>query len=228
MKNTSTRSAGQGFLEYALIISLIPIAVFLVLNLTGVSLRDVYCSVIGIFGSKACNASYFADEFDSLDQWQVINGNWKNIDGQLCNERGGLIFSDIPQSGDYQINLKGANLSKGNGFGVLFRSSNYNKDNSYIFQYDSGFGSGEMIYRERANGREFSPSARYKPGGDFDWYNESHDISIKVEGDTFTAYVDSEQVLQTQDATWAEGGIGLRTWNATDVCFDSISVDPLP
>ncbi|RLE02741.1 MAG: hypothetical protein DRJ13_05250 [Bacteroidetes bacterium] len=222
------RSQGQGILEYVLIISLIPIAILLIMNITGVSVRDAYCSVMNIFGSKVCHESYFSDEFDNLDQWQIMYGNWKINDGRLCNQRSGAIFAEIPQGDDYQITLKGANLTRGNGYGIMFRSTNFEKDNSYIFQYDPGYSGGEMIFRERANRREFRPFARYDPGNTFNWKTESHDIKLIVQEDTFTAYIDSEQILQTRDNTWTEGGIGLRTWDNTEVCFDSITVDPLP
>jgi len=174
------RVPGQGILEYVLIISLIPVVLWLVLNLTGVSLRDAYCSVIDTFGIDACQASYFSDSFDNLDQWDIIDGNWQINDGKLCDKGGGRIFAEIPGVEDYQITLSGANLSEGNGFGIMFRSTNFEDDNSYIFQYDPGYGSGRMLFRERANGREFSPSATYNPGGDYNWHDESHDIKLVV------------------------------------------------
>ena len=228
MINSKKGNAGQGFIEYVLIIGLIPVLLIGVLDVMGVTLRDVYCNVITTLGSDACKGSFFTDSFDSLDEWEIITGKWNINDGKLCNNKGGKIFRDIPQSNDYQINLSGANLTKGSGFGIMFRSTNYEKDNGYIFQYDAGFGKGAMIFRERVNGREFHPSARYRPTGDYDWYNEPHDIKLVIQGDTFTAFVDDQQVLQTQDKTWSEGGFGFRTWNATEVCFDNVSVDPIP
>lgn len=227
-KLINMNSEGQGLLEYVLIVSLIPILLILILNLTGMSVKDLYCEIASNFGSKACTNTYFSDSFENLDQWEIISGKWETVDGRLCNKGTGAIFTEIPQSDDYQITLSGANITKGNGYGLMFRSTNFQKDNGYIFQYDPGYGRGEMIFRERANGREFRPSARYKPPTDYVWHGEPRDIKLIVQGDTFTAYVDDQEVLQTQDISWGEGGIGIRTWNGTQVCFDAISVDPIP
>ena len=219
--------AGQGILEVGLLFVLVVVVVLLSLNLFGVSTREMYCSVINAFGIDACQQTYFSDDFNDLDQWQVIRGNWSIEDGNLCIKRGGRIFADIPQSGDYQVVLSGAEMTRGNGFGIMFRASNYSRDNSYIFQYDPGYARGSMIFRERANGREYRPSATNRLGRDYSWYNTPHDIRVVVSGDTFTAFVDDEQVLQTQDSTWTEGGIGLRSWDNTNACFDRITVEPL-
>lgn len=138
------------------------------------------------------------------------------------------MFADVPQSGDYQVTVRGAEITRGNGYGVMFRADNFQRDNSYTFQYDPGFRGGAMIYRERANRREFRPFEVYRPGAGYTWHNQTREIRIVVEGDLFTTYVDDELVLQSRDSTWQEGGIGLRSWNNTSACFDSISVDPLP
>jgi Flp pilus assembly pilin Flp len=224
-------SKGQGLVEYALIIALIGLATVGGLEATGYSLRDVYCAVAqGISGRTSCQGPehYFYDDFDNMDQWKVVRGNWYTEDGKLCGGPGeGRIFADVPQSGDYVINLKGANLAQGNGYGLYFRSSNVDQVNGYTFQFDPGYAGGSYLLRRWYQGREFRPSAAVRDPN-MSWHGTSHDIKLVVQGDTITAFVDGRQVYQVHDSTWSEGGVGLRTWDHTKVCFDSISVDPIP
>ncbi len=222
---------GQGLVEYVLIILLIAIAVMLAVKASGINLTAVYCNIIKGSGgnSGTCSSSLFSDDFNNLNNWKIISGNWAVKNGHLCggpNE--GRIFANVNSTGNYVINLNGATLSKGNGYGLYFNSSNYSAVNGYDFQYDPGYGSGAYLLREWYQGNELSPSATvYAPKG-YNW-NQSHNIQMIVSNNTYTAYVDGTKVYQAADSTYPSGsGIGLRTWDSTQVCFDSISVNPLP
>ncbi len=217
----------QGLVEYALLIVLVVLAIILALSIAGVSLKDVYCLIAQKLGAQpaACTGALFSDDFDTLSGWQIISGKWEIKNGKLCNANGGQIFKPLPGAGDYVINLNGAKLDQGNGYGIFFRADNFKQVNGYTFQYDPGLRG--FAFREWYQGREFAPSALYKPGN-YDYYSSPHDIQVVVQGNTFTAYVDGQQVVKTTDPTYRQGSIGLRSWDSSVVCFDSISVNALP
>jgi len=227
-KRFSTR--GQGFIEYILLIVLIVVASLLALGATGNSIKSVFCNILaGDLGSKpgVCSSSYLNDDFKTLDHWDIVKGKWWLDNDRLCAGPGeGQILSTIPAS-DYVINLNGVNLEKGKGYSILFRISGSKKVDGYAFQYDPTYSNGAFLFRKIAHGREFSPFA-IKMVSDFDWYQESHDIQVVVQGMTFTANIDGEMILQGSDTTFAEGNIGLQTRSSSMVCFDSIHVDPTP
>jgi fructan beta-fructosidase len=220
-------SLGQSLVEYALLIVLIALIVILVLSLLGVNLTDVYCYISEKLGTQpaVCTGSLFSDDFNNLSNWEIISGKWEIKNGKLCTSGSGQIFKPLKGASDYVINLNGAKLDKGNGYGVFFRADNFKKVNGYTFQYDPGLSG--MVFREWYHGNEFSPSAYYKPGA-YDYYSSPHDIQIVVKGNTYTTFVDGKQVVQTTDSTYTEGGIGLRSWDSSVVCFDSITVNALP
>jgi Flp pilus assembly pilin Flp len=222
------KQQGQGMTEYMLLLVLLAVVVILVLRIGGVTLKQVFCKTITSLGGKPalCSNALFQDDFNNLKNWQIVNGNWQSINGQLCGGGGeGRIFSPISGATDYVVNLNGATMTKGNGYGLYFRSSNVSKVNGYSFQFDPGYG--EYILREWYQGNEFSnPIARYKPTSPS--WNSTHNVQIIVRGSTYTASVDGKQVFQISDPSYTMGGIGLRTWDSTQVCFDSISVNPIP
>jgi Flp pilus assembly pilin Flp len=222
------KQTGQGLVEYILLVVLIAILVLLVLRLSGVSIKQLFCKAVTSLGGQPamCSASLFQDDFNNLKKWQVVNGNWKIDDGRLCGSGGeGRIFAPISGASDYVINLNGATMTEGNGYGLYFRDSNVTSVNGYNFQFDPGYGG--FIMRKWYNGAEMAPTVVAKPAAGFN-YNATHNIQVTVQGSTFTAFVDGQQVFQTSDPSYTSGGIGLRTWDSTQVCFDSISVNPLP
>ena len=216
---------GQALIEYALIPVMVILIVILGLNAFGIEISTIFNSVLcGFSGANNC-AGYFADEFNDLEAWNIVRGKWDIEDGKLCGGPGeGRIFTDLANR-DYVINIQDATLFKGNGYGIYFRTTNSEKVDGYNFQYDPGYGKGSFVIRKWFKGRELQPIAIAK-APDFDWYNQEHDLKIVVDGNTFTAFINDEQVLQAVDDTYNEGGVGFRTWDGTTACFENISVDP--
>lgn len=181
--------------------------------------------------NRASN-NYFFDDFsdgDVNDWFTPQGGDW-----HLENDRYGAgpvfqehrTFAGIPGWKDYTVTVK-AELSQGDGYGIYFRATNPKKVNAYIFQYDPGFGQGAFLFRQVIKGEEQYPFAINRAPDNYDWYNKTHTISIKVQGDTFTAYVDDQQVLQGSLDAFKIGQFGLRTWWLSSVCFDDVTVTPL-
>jgi len=217
MERDRFREDGQGAIEYALIFALIAGVVALALALMGVSVRDVYCDVMGGMGKDVCSVD--------LTSWKVRRGKW-SLGEPMCNKSSGQgsVFADGYTGKDAVITIDSAKLSRGNGYGVYFRATNVNKRlNGYTFQYDPGYGGGAFIIRKWVHGHELPPLA-VKKDRNFPWHGSDNKIQLKIVGDTFTVFVNGEQVLVGKDDTYKEGGIGLRTWDSTRACFKGISV----
>lgn len=231
---------GQGLGEYALLLVLVAIGVFLLLQLLGFSVQDVYCKVTeAISGSPTCAPQkYCGDDFaGGLDAWRTLRGQPVSQDGKLCLQKDSQTFNTCSmeqKQSDYVIRMDDVVLDKGNGYGVFFRTTDSGRGPSgYIFQYDPGMKyhgyppNGAYLIRRWVNGREiWTPLAIAPIPGDV--YAVPHDIEIIVQGDTFTVKIDGQQVLQAADSTYQSGGVGLRTWDNTQVCSAEYSLLPTP
>ena len=234
-KSPSDKSErGQGLTEYVLILALTLVTAITAMELTGYSVREVYCNVaksLGFEGTCAGKRIYCQDDFENLDKWVTNWGTFTNQDGKMCTSRGAKNYSNcstqMPNNTDYSVYVSGTELTRGNGYGVFFRGTELDgRTNGYILQYDPGWGGGAIIMRKWINGRELPPFAVKRLPG-YDWYGEAHDIRIDVQGNTFTAYLNGEEILVGQDDTYTEGGIGIRSWDNSQTCIDSITVGQL-
>ncbi len=207
---------GQGVLEYALLLLLLGAALVTVLSATGTSLTEAYCLTVSLFNENACQTD--------LVDWELYSGDCTANGAQVCCSNYGYIFSNDYQGENYTINVSGADLSEGMGYGIYFRTTRENGSfNGYNFQYDPGYAGGAFLFREWVNGHELSPFGREDQSA-FDWYAKPRDLTIDVNGETFTAYVDGEQVLTGSDESFGNGGVGVRVWGGSELCIDSISV----
>ena len=174
----------------------------------------------------------FTPEVESEWKWQEVGWrkDWEEKDGYYYGGTNGggqyWTFAGNEDWTDYKVKVK-ANLLKGNGYGIYFRASDPKAVNAYVLQYDPGYGQGEFLFRRVEDGKESRLFAREKPAGDFDWHDQESIITIEVRGDTFTASVDGEPLLTGQDSNYAQGSIGLRTWDGTEAAFDYVKVTPL-
>jgi Flp pilus assembly pilin Flp len=228
------RFAAQGMVEYALVLVLIAIASLLILQLSGVSIRDVYCRVAAGLGANACGqTAYCQDNFANLGGWKVSAGpasGWVISNGQLCASGNGTIANKCSMSGmpsnDYTAEIVSAKLNTGNGYGLFFRSFDNGLGMSgYAFQYDPGLSG--VVIRKWVNGAEINPALAYKSMPGTDWYGAAHNLSVKVVGDTFIGMVDGVPVLTAKDSTYPSGGTGLRVWDSTQVCMNNFGVNPI-
>lgn len=225
---------GQSMVEVALILALAVTVTIIMLVILGVRLRDIYCTVVDAVGSKpiACEGVLFEEPFASLDAWTFPVGNgWEQQDGQLCNERGGehRAMAGDASWDDYRVSVDNAEMGQGNGYGVYFRTTEPEAVNGYVFQYDPGYRgapypNGAFLIRKVVNGSETSPIAVQAAPPGYEWNDVNRQVEVDVKGDTFTAYIDGEPVVTAQDSQFQNGGIGLRTWNGTQACFDNITV----
>ncbi len=222
MKPLSRRDAGQSFTELAILLGLVAAVVVVGLTLTGEGTRDALCRASSVFGVEC--GDLLRDDFSSLDNWSIQNGRWQIRDDRLCIDGPGRIYHPLDRN-DYVINVDLARITKGNGYGIFFRDSGGAKFNGYSFQYDPGYGRGAFIIRKWINGHELSmPIARVDAPRGYDWYGADRKVQVEVRGDTFTASIDGQPVVQVRDSSFTSGGIGFRSWDSTSACFDNLSV----
>jgi hypothetical protein len=225
-KDRVNDSAGQGLIEYALILLAVVLTAILSLTAMGVDVSNIFCQVAGGVGANNVCGHIFSDDFANLSNWNIVNGVWQAINGDLTGGPGeGRIFHDMSQS-DYMITLNKATLDQGNGYGVFFRATNDSNVNGYSFQFDPGYGGGAFIMRKWVNGNELAPFAVANAPG-YNWNAANRQVQVAVKGSTFTAYVDGKQVVSGTDSTYSKGGVGLRTWDSSTTKFGDISVDPV-
>ncbi|MGQ9585221.1 MAG: hypothetical protein ACUVXG_07460 [Anaerolineae bacterium] len=89
---------------------------------------------------------------------------------------------------------------------------------------EPGIYQGVFTYRKVVSGSVSAPFAQAIAPADYQWYEVEREIKIVVRGNTFTTYIDGVQVLQASDAQFHAGQIGLRTWERSHACFDSVRV----
>ena len=209
--------SGQSLLEYGLILLLAAGVVLGTLSAVGVDLKGVYCQILEGFGVDACQ--------QVLMDWDLYQGNCQAVNGKVCCDQYGYIFANEFSGEDYTLQVSGAHLTQGWGYGIFFRTQRNNGGfDGYNFQYDPGYGSGEFLFRKWINGYELSPIAREPAPQGFDWYSAPRDLLIEISGDTFTAFVDGKEVLSVTDDSYQEGGVGVRVWDSSSFCTDGVTV----
>ena len=84
-----------------------------------------------------------------------------------------------------------------------------------------------IYFSKWVNGVQIKPYIKmYYLPSDIDW-NNPPDMSVKVEGNTFTAYMNGQQVLQGSDKTYTEGGTGVFSNAGTELSFSDFLINPL-
>jgi hypothetical protein len=220
----SKNPKGQGLIEFALIIAMLAITTMLSLNLMGVSIQETYAKIIeALTGDNICQ-TYYANSFDNyLDDWKRLKtpgfwkGNFKIKDGQLIGDPLGALMLNQYSGSDYLINITDPQLKQTsttwNGYGVIFRAD-YDKNDrldGYMFEVEKVDKNdpGLMYFSKWENGYQIKPPlSAVKVPPKFDW-NKPGDLSVSVQGNTFTAYLNGEKVLETQDNTYDAGKVGI-------------------
>lgn len=234
-----TKQRGQGLAEYAIIILLVALAVVLGITLMGEKTRDTYSEVAEALGGDGVNANFCESDMTSAGDWSFAGngtGSWSLADGQMCrvtDNQNGYAYSTCSQTeamkdpSDYTIHLEDVVLKRGQGYGVMFRLQDYDSSpNGYAFQYDPGLDG--LVFRKWVNGWEVWNPLDYQQLVNYEYYLVPRDIDIVVKGNTMAAYIDGELVLSASDDTYDAGGVGLRTWGSTEVCFDDFAITAIP
>lgn len=190
------------------------------------------CSVHGVDttteeNEQIFNYVLFRSDFSDSTAWRVVSGNWKFENGVARSPLTGenRAFAGEEDWTNYTI-IANARVVQGKGLGIYFRATDVKNVDGYVFQVDPGLGN-KFVFRRLTDGKESSPIATANGPSGFDWY-ASHQIEIKVENDTFVAYVDGKEVLRASDSTYGNGMIGIRSWSGSEAEFNDIEVKQQP
>lgn len=233
-KNTSFPK-GQALVEYALLILLIALVAGLALNAMGVSIPEIYNQAMagGRGDDLACNPLARAGkDWEAFEDKFWRGGIVQQHSGyQVCPLCGGLLPGYSGR--DYRVDLSGVKVKNvnptWNGYGVTFRAK-YDKKglHGYMFEIEKVNKNApvQIYFSKWVNGKQIRPPlAVQNLPPDFDW-NNPPDISVKVEGDTFVAYLNGKEVLKASDKTYAEGGAGMVANLGTRLDFADFLLNP--
>jgi hypothetical protein len=113
-----------------------------------------------------------------------------------------------------------------NGFGMILRVKD--RKNFYHFEVSSdGYWRAGIVQNgDWHNWDDWAASSAVKVS------NAQNHLKVIMKGDTFTFFVNDEQVFQKQDKTYAVGDIGLFALSlidrpGTDISFDNVKVTPV-
>jgi len=233
----------QSLIEYVLILALFTVLTVVGLHLTGVKTNDLFSRIGAVFDISTDQTSgdptsepteesdivYAMDDFSDLDDWKKISGPhcWRTTGGILSITKdtcSSVMLNKTTIPDDYTYSMGMAQLTSGSGYALMFRMVDEpGTFSGYSFQVDPGYGN-QFVFRRFDRGAELhTPLARAVFPPDFDM-NAPHQVSVRVVGDTFTAFIDGAQVLSASDSTYASGGAGLRTWDSTQASFDDFRV----
>jgi len=175
----------------------------------------------------------YADDFsDPGSGWQTLS----DVSADVKYDNGALRFT-IKQENLTQWSNPGKAFQDGvlevdaapndgptdNGFGVLFRYKD--RKNFYHFEISSDgyWRAGLMRDGKWENWEDWAGHPNIKTG------DAVNHIKVVMQGDTFTFFVNDQQVSQRQDKSFDSGDIGLFALTlidapGTDVSFDNVSV----
>ncbi len=224
---------------------------------------SVNCSVHSDGESVSTLSTDFVFDFnliksiDNIPGGSLQVGDWEiTSDGNkytLHNTRNGenrILFKN--ENEEYSINTSVQLSSRtgnnsGNGYGIIFEASTTQEgnDSGYIFQLNKNSSSGMLSIRQRENGQDNDPilvldPADVIPNFDSSWWDNSHDIEIRVSKinettKTVAIFIDNQEItsttnpstLQVASVNATENYIGYRTWGNSQADIDSVSVSPL-
>jgi Flp pilus assembly pilin Flp len=236
-KAVSANSAetGQSLVEYSLLLLLIAVIVLGSVWLVGMQVSRAYGRVATSDNDSEVVPTPTAtvapsEESSTWEEWYERAGRgWRVEAEKYCVGLYGehQTFYGGENWTDYVVRVK-AELYQGSGYGVYFRATDVSHVSGYVFQYEptcSYLGrQGCFTLRKVVHGREQYPFARSGAPLDYEWYGVARDLELRVEGSSFRASIDGEEVLVGTDDEYTYGQVGLRTWDASEACFWDFAV----
>jgi Flp pilus assembly pilin Flp len=227
---TVDMEAGQSLVEYSLLLVLVAVIVLGSVWLIGLEVSRVYGTVNTSIGEseEVPTSVPTATPEEGSSSWQewreAVGSGWRAETTRYCADEQGehRSFYGAENWTDYIVRVK-ANLYQGDGYGVFFRVIDTTRVSGYVFQYEPTCRylgrEGCFSFRKVVDGAVGYPFARSGAPTGYEWYNAAKDIEVRVEGSSFRAFIDGEEVLMGTDDEYTHGQVGLRTWDASQVCF---------
>jgi len=174
----------------------------------------------------------FKDDFSTLENWEVVNGQWYLEDGMLrgdCMDRGVILLkNDLPDNYEITCNVYViqsppplyAGLPRYEGQ-IAFRYEGYGE---YYFAGLGAYGYKGAIgslynFGEDAQLLAFGGSPNYVDIQEGIWYRQR----VTVEGDVITLFIDGQEICSIINAQHTDGQVGL-TAIYSSVYFDDFMV----
>jgi Flp pilus assembly pilin Flp len=227
--------AGQSLVEYCLLLVLIAVIVLGGVWLMGMRVRRAYGTVATSIDASdpvptPTPTATPTDESSSWDEWYDVSGSgWRAERTTYCVEQYGehQTFYGAENWTDYVVRVK-ADLHRGSGYGVYLRATDVSHVSGYLFQYEPTCDylgqKGCFSLRRVVRGRDQYPFARSGAPADYEWYNVARDLELEVKDSSFRVSIDGEEVLVGTDDEYTHGEVGLRAWDASEVCFWDFTV----
>jgi Flp pilus assembly pilin Flp len=221
---------GQSLVEYSLLLVLVAVIVLGSIWLVGLEVSRAYGTVNTSIGESeeiptSVPTATPEEGSSSWQEWrEAVGSGWRAETTRYCVDQQGehRSFYGAENWTDYVVRVK-ANLYQGQGYGVFFRAVDTTHLSGYVFQYEptcTYLGrEGCFSFRKVVGGTVQYPFARSGAPFDYQWYNADRDIELRVEGSSFRAFIDGEEVLMATDQEYTHGQVGLRAWDGSEVCF---------
>ncbi len=187
--------------------------------------RNLGCSIHYFKSSSTSGGgTLFSSDFNNMTGLTPLMGNWSINNGTLTPTNAGenrLAFGDKTWK-DYTIKVN-ATLKSGDGYGIYYRDDGNPNITGYVFQYDPGLGN-KFVVRKVVGGQQQNPFQSVAIPTGFPIYNQSHEITITVQGDRQIIKIDNQTILDFKDTTFTSGMGGLRSWGNSKVAFDNATI----
>ncbi|MGQ9502679.1 MAG: hypothetical protein ACUVSB_11545 [Anaerolineae bacterium] len=238
---------GQGVIEYALILALLAAVAVLALSAMGVSLQNVFGEVTSALSGLGTEPSptpscevFYQSQFDrGINEWYQLkgglwSGRWRMIAGKMVGDPLAAALLKSVNQADYVVTADSISLEKVRntyqGFALIFRAvALQNRLESYMFEFEkkNAADPGLMYFSKWVKGYQvFPPLAQAAVPANFDWKNVKQ-MRVAVQGDTFTAYINGQEVLRARDATYTQGYVGMAVNYGSRATVSNFSVTSL-
>lgn len=147
----------------------------------------------------------FYDSFDlrPSEEWEYITGDWRVVDGMFTGTGStDWISAQLtnPNWTNYTIDTNIFRKTFTEGFCILVRK---NPDGHLAFCSHGQF----CYWALSKDGNE--QQIAYLSGSKFERLKGTFNVTIEVDDDIFTAYINKEKILQVQDTNFSSGRIGI-------------------
>jgi len=235
-------STGQGVIEYALILALLAAVAVLGLSAMGVSLQNVLGQVVSALSAlggeqpPSCEV-FYQSQFDrGINEWYQLkgglwSGKWRNIAGKMVGDPLAAALLKSVNQADYVVTAESISLERVRdtyrGFALIFRAAALeNQLESYMFEFEkkNAADPGLMYFSKWVRGYQvFPPLAQAGVPANFDW-DKVQQMRVVVQGDTFIAYINGQEVLRARDSTYAQGYVGMAVNYGSRATVSNFSV----
>jgi len=157
--------------------------------------------------------------------WQVVDGRLAQVsdgDGGIGQYPTALIAGPLT-SNNYRASVSAYNTGN-DEIGLVFRASS---QGFYVFRVRPSASSSSKYVLSRFDAAQSSLTDIAKADGAGFEFGKWAQLGISVQGDHIQAFFDGKPVLEVNDATFAQGSVGVFGYAQGQLAFDNLSVQAL-